>query len=445
MMNSKIQDFDEKIRLVIGNLLSKADQVSKTVLSAYDPSKDLHVNRGVIGGSRFNSTALETCATFLNIPTVDENDNRIFSNKPSLANRIILEIQSFYPAICGECNQEYAVEFDTETPVLRCFLCFQGCHSCSGFTTPPELASLPIGSVWLCKSCHDINNPVQRKKSKSKSGSKLQSAASTPGQDGHNVNFTPEELSKKLSDLKQKQQEPYVDRSKSNVCEKFVDGKCPHGISGKKLLNGSACVKSHPKWCYRYARNGTHKKYGCKKGSKCTFYHPKHCPSSVADKTCFSEDCTLVHLVGTKRRKSQVEQKRTYKREHTGDRTENQSTESSNRRPRVPSRLNEADSRRDSPQTDGLQDIGNFLELRSLLTSLQDNFQKEIQSLKSNIAHQESRLASLLPSLSQQVSKPFFPVHPPGHMVPMFLPTHTQQAHPLQQATNWSQFPVSGC
>ena len=161
-----------------------------------------------------------------------------------------------------------------------------------------------ISTILSSKSC---------KKSKSKSGSKLQSAASTPGQDGHNVNFTPEELSKKLSDLKQKQQEPYVDRSKSNVCEKFVDGKCPHGISGKKLLNGSACVKSHPKWCYRYARNGTHKKYGCKKGSKCTFYHPKHCPSSVADKTCFSEDCTLVHLVGTKRRKSQVEQKRTYR------------------------------------------------------------------------------------------------------------------------------------
>ena len=288
-----------------------------------------------------------------------------------------------------------------------------------------------ISTILSSKSC---------KKSKSKSGSKLQSAASTPGQDGHNVNFTPEELSKKLSDLKQKQQEPYVDRSKSNVCEKFVDGKCPHGISGKKFSMEVLASNPIPNGATVMQEMVLIKNTAVRKAVNVPFTIRNTVLPQLLIKPASLK--TALWFTSSEPNGGNL---KLNKREHTDDRTENRSTESSNRRPRVPSRLNEADSRRDSPQTDGLQDIGNFLELRSLLTSLQDNFQKEIQSLKSSIAHQESRLASLLPSLSQQVSKPFLPVHPPGHMVPMFLPTHTQQAHPLQQATNWSQFPVSGC
>ena len=113
-MTSEIPDFDAKLNLVIGNLLSKADPVSKSVISAYDSSKDLNVNRGVLGGSRFTATALDTCAQFLNIKMLDHDDTRIFTNEPSLANRIMLEIQSLFPAICADCDQEYSVEFDSE-------------------------------------------------------------------------------------------------------------------------------------------------------------------------------------------------------------------------------------------------------------------------------------------------------------------------------------------
>ena len=109
---------DEKIRIVIGNLLSKAEQVSKTVLSSFDPSKVLDANAKILGGHRFTQAVLQACAQFLNINLVDDNNNKIFTNKISLAKRIILEIQSFYPALCSSCDAEYSVEFDSNPPAL---------------------------------------------------------------------------------------------------------------------------------------------------------------------------------------------------------------------------------------------------------------------------------------------------------------------------------------
>ena len=90
-----IENYDKKIRLVIGGLMSKADTPTKSVLTAYDPSKDRTTNRTVLGGSKFQVLTLDACANFFKIATIDENGSRIYSNKPSLAMRIILEIEIF--------------------------------------------------------------------------------------------------------------------------------------------------------------------------------------------------------------------------------------------------------------------------------------------------------------------------------------------------------------
>ena len=96
-----IENFDEKVRLVIGGLMAnpKADALTKSVFTAYDPSKDRANNRTVLGGSRFQVPTLDACASFLK--TVDENSSRIYSNKPALAMHIILEIETLFPTICG--------------------------------------------------------------------------------------------------------------------------------------------------------------------------------------------------------------------------------------------------------------------------------------------------------------------------------------------------------
>ena len=426
---------DEKIRIVIGNLLSKADQVSKTVLSSFDPSKVLDANAKILGGPRFTQAVLQACAQFLNINLVDDNNNKIFTNKISFAKRIILEIQSFYPALCSSCDAEYSVEFDSNPPALRCFLCFQGCHDCSSFASPDSLSASPIGTVWLCRSCHILNNPVKQKRSK---GTISTSNAASNAPTESNIPVQNSEIKVTTATVNK-----LTPNKSPDICEKFKIGKCPHGISGKTLHEGFACNKSHPKWCYRSARNGKRGKYGCRKGDNCIYYHPKHCPSSVSDKTCFAEECTLVHLVGTKRQRRPKEQ--SYIRsDHQHSRSRDSSRNSNARQNNLPSKPHQ------KSKTDDSQDNANFLELRSLLTSFQENIQKEIESLKSDTTSQEIRLASILPSSSQYVIKQFLPQAHLSHTPQTFHhqslpPPHFQQPHPLQQSVSWNQFPVSGC
>ena len=477
-VSHEIKDFDQKIRVSIGELLRKADSVSKSVISAFDPSKDLNVNKSVLGGPRFNSPALETCAKFLNIPLQSNDGNKIFTNKPSLANRIILEIKSFYPAICGECSEEYTVKHRSSdvpcTLPIRCFLCFQGCHMCDFMAASLADISnpLPIGLVWLCYACYEINNPVKIKKTKSKAPSKASSrapsATTTPRSEQQAAKISTAELVQKLQAVSQQQQQqqaqeetsPATDSSNTPdvnsqqlsaqqtqppeaICELFKEAKCPHGVSGKTLVNGKQCTKFHPRHCRRFARNGTDRKYGCRKGDGCSRFHPKHCSSSLQNKTCFNADCTLVHLVGTARnprpsgdtrppdRPQGSDRRDTYRRPNPVNR------QSTKPLPRSRPLSEPANTRSSQPPPAAQQpSVDHFLELRSLLTTFQSNFQEEIKSLKTQIQTQENKLTSLLHSSSQQM----YP-HPPTAFqtqgqIPQFL---------RQPPMIWPQYPVSGC
>ena len=64
---NKIDDFDGKVRCVVGKLLSLADAASKTVLTAYDTSKDRTANVKVLGGPKLQTISLDVCATFLGL------------------------------------------------------------------------------------------------------------------------------------------------------------------------------------------------------------------------------------------------------------------------------------------------------------------------------------------------------------------------------------------
>ena len=87
---------------------------------------------------------------------------------------------------------------------------------------------------------------------------------------------------------------------KEDICGKFKIGKCPYGISGQTVYNETTCSYSHPKRCNKFMRFGNKRK-GCTLGTKCEFYHPIHCKSSLNQRKCFDEKCCLVHLCGIQR------------------------------------------------------------------------------------------------------------------------------------------------
>ena len=408
------ESYGNKVRLIIGNLLRTADPVAKSVISAFDSTKDVSANRAILGGSRFTATALESCAKFLKIEVCDTRGAKLFTNKPSIANRIILEIQSLFPAICGECSEEYSTEHgSSKIPLLRCFLCFQGCYDCEQVTALVPNASLPLlsGAVWLCKSCHGVNNPVKPTKDRSrsqssKSTSQTSSAAATPKTTQHPV-ISAAELTKKLQALGQQSRSPAITQVQQTpineqeltdppitnneqppisstppplpvhsplapICEQFKEGKCPHG--------NQTCSKSHPKACRKFARNGTHIKWGCQKGKNCNRYHPAHCSTSLANKTCFDPNCTRPHIVGTKRKQQE-------RSSSNVNMARSNLSESNQPRPSYRRPINQGATQRtqrnhmtSTGQTDQqLRDVNRFLELRDLLMTFKTQFQEEVK------------------------------------------------------------------
>ena len=189
----EIQDFDKKVNLVIGELLNKADAISKSVITVFDPSKDHETNKQLLGGYKFTPDKLDVCANFFNINKISSDGNKLYTSKLSLASRIITEIKALYPAICSECNEEYSVQHGSSMK-LRCFICLQGSHDCDKFSEqlPADTPNLPKGNVWLCSSCHLLNNTIhppgkKAKKAKSLNGKKAVTYATTSDTDTPNV------------------------------------------------------------------------------------------------------------------------------------------------------------------------------------------------------------------------------------------------------------------
>jgi hypothetical protein len=83
------------------------------------------------------------------------------------------------------------------------------------------------------------------------------------------------------------------------TCSYYKKGKCRHGSSGKKTIDGKECKYLHPQKCVKYCRYGNSSIRGC--NGPCKLLHPIICKNSIQYKSCLSPDCTFAHLAGTKR------------------------------------------------------------------------------------------------------------------------------------------------
>ena len=126
------------------------------------------------------------------------------------------------------------LKFDSNPPALRCFLCFQGCYDCSSFASSDSLSASPIGTVWLCRSCHILNNPVKQKRSK---GTISTSNAASNAPTESNIPVQNSEIKVTTATVNK-----LTPNKSPDICEKFKIGKCPHGISGKTLHEGLLAI-----------------------------------------------------------------------------------------------------------------------------------------------------------------------------------------------------------
>ena len=172
---------DDNTKLAIGELLREADPISKLVIGSYNHVSHHAVNVKSLASAKFKTEQLETCANFLGLKTRDESNQLIFTNKPTLADRIITKIVSFFLSTCQDCGEGYRVKYSElqSSPRLQCFLCLQPSHDCDKVKAYIEsleesstgISSKLIGNAWICSGCFDKNNPLLSNNPRKRSGS----------------------------------------------------------------------------------------------------------------------------------------------------------------------------------------------------------------------------------------------------------------------------------
>ena len=388
-----------QIKVAIGSLIHMADPAATPVIGSFDSSATRKRSVNVKSFMRFTLTSLEACAELLELRLADSNDNKIFT-KATLAPRLVDAIEALLPATCAECSESYIIDLEpTERPIFRCYKCFQGSHDCEDSKSKSSAIAnlwLPSGFVWLCHQCLIDNDPIKQRATKTRHNSaskkstdisRAESGTSTPTESGLNTPPSPkphkshtlldkanqDELRRKLSDVKE-EQECENQHSHSDICEKYISGKCPHGIKGNKKIKGDRCPKDHPKRCFKYCSFGTKKKGGCDKGRGCMYFHPTLCKFSVQKRQCFNEKCTFVHLKGTLR-----PQKTDQKQSRPPSRKELKQSGSSTIPPR---KQIGKPTTNESAEAEQKEKQGSFLELTEMVKQMHSHFQQEIASLR---------------------------------------------------------------
>ena len=94
---------------------------------------------------------------------------------------------------------------------------------------------------------------------------------------------------------------------KQTMCRHYKLGKCRHGTTGKKIIEGKECPFLHPPKCKRFCQYGDDYYNGC--NGFCKMFHPVLCRNSLNFQQCYRPNCTFTHLLGTKRQRnlSQIE------------------------------------------------------------------------------------------------------------------------------------------
>ena len=319
---------DEKVRqrnVAIGALLENADADCKKLISAYRPHETYKKNHAVMSHSIYTSAVIEKCLNYLNVQTRSSPGNdKIYKNKKLMVDRLILKIESCFPAVCDECAVEYSNSVN-DTPLFTCFICWQGSHDCRALQEyKKEFDKLTLkasGSVWLCNGCRAQNALVPTNISKS-----LQEEVTSPPEVEGDTTANDEEEdegrpsprrdlvsneatseqagSERAAQLEQRSSSNTneLQRPAGKICEGYKNHNCPHGVSGKREVDGRTCPNLHLRICRKYIRNGNRARGGCQKGEQCRFYHPKLCKSSVNRRLCTVLDCKFAHLKGTKRK-----------------------------------------------------------------------------------------------------------------------------------------------
>ena len=498
MVGSDHSDMGEKMKLYFDQF--KENEWALFLFPRINLAKDRDENIATILNSNIRKNPLMDVVTFLKRKFIEKYpkavEKLVIKNnvtKTDLAGLLVSFIQFSKPLLCLLCNSDY-LPFSQDDSTdgdgagsderIQCFVCKTPAHkNCVDITTISEQQ----GIVFLCCQCierkkaedaqkeafkgaippsqasdeeissaqppKDATPPTQQtkddppptqspQKTKAWASSSISSTEESSSESGAAAIQRKKRFTKKAKhkdDTKKKCKDDTNKPKKDTICSLLMEGKCPHGISGK------TCEFKHIRYCRRYCSFGDSKyhRFGCRFGKECRYLHPKLCKNSVTMKACYNEECRMTHLKFTKRKKEKdtyESHKKHYSRNSNASRNyrrPNQEKKEENHTSKTQKRIedNEKDVKEKSvsKQPDLNETASHFLG------SALESMKKELSTLIPTLIQQQMQLQlSQLPQVTtnwQQLLNPSLQLQlPPTQKVP---PTPSNQViQPISQ-TQW--------
>ena len=292
---------------VLGQLLARCeDNDAKRVLSAYDHSKTKPTNANHLASATFTKTMLEATIDVLKTHSTEFyphataliRSKMIARTKIQIAEDIVAVLYSITPTQCRACKNMYISTSAENTDAnITCLLCGRRSHKecLNAYTIDNH-----VGVIFLCDPCLtntetalvlDTDNAPQHNAAQ-------QNLDNTPELEDVVVE------DKDKDETEENGRKPENDRrpkpSSDEICHLYKTNSCPHGLTGKRHINGEPCKGKHPLKCfYHTGKYGTN---GCRySAARCPYFHPQLCENSTKLKMCLNKQCTKYHLYGTNR------------------------------------------------------------------------------------------------------------------------------------------------
>ena len=295
--------FDE----VLGHMLARTDDPNvKKVLSAFDIEKTKNQNANIIASSRFLiKNHVDPTVDFLLQYTSDhypyaspiiEDTMNSGKQKCDKVADIIQVLYAISPSQCRACKAIYIYTSpENDDATLKCLLCGRRSHAdCYKEYAVDET----VGIIFLCDPCLSTTETAALEEKNDKTPNDDKDKTTNDDKD----KTTNDDKDKKGQNDKNKKKDPppTID---DEICPLYKEHSCPHGLTGKREIDGKPCSLKHPPKCfYHTGKYGTN---GCRYSAKrCPYYHPVLCENSLQIKLCWNTECKKYHLKGTSRKMS---------------------------------------------------------------------------------------------------------------------------------------------